>query len=72
MDWKKWFAENAALQCANWTPNYTVNVEDMYQAFKARLAAELLVDTPATTHYGILQDIVLTEYANREKNANLD
>ena len=31
-------------------------LEELYQAFKARLKDELMVDVPGTSHYGLLAD----------------
>lgn len=31
-------------------------IEELYQAFKARMIAELVVDVPGASHYGRLED----------------
>lgn len=37
---------------------FTASVEDLYQAFKERLIAELLVDHPDLRSYGLLTEAV--------------
>lgn len=37
---------------------WTASVEDLYQAFKERLVAELLVDHPDLRSYGLLVEAV--------------
>jgi len=49
MDWKDFFQYVEK-------EGSVYNIEELYQAFKARLIDELIVDVPNASHYGRLLD----------------
>jgi hypothetical protein len=51
MNWKEFFADNKSVTTDS---GDEMRVEDLYQAFKARLIAEIEVDVPHESHYGRL------------------
>lgn len=55
-DYKEFFEEHGDeyMMLAYQGTNGAATIEDLYQAIKARLMDELLVDVPHTGHYGIL------------------
>lgn len=58
MDWEKFFKEHEdyTVRAGYYKNSRTFSLEELYQAFKARLQQELMVDVPGTSHYGLLQD----------------
>lgn len=56
MDWEKFFKEHEDYTVAAgfYENRRDFSLEDLYQAFKARLMAEVLTDTHGTSNYGVL------------------
>lgn len=56
MDWEKFFLEHEdyRLTVSFYENRRSFSLEDLYQAFRARMMQEVHVDVPNTSHYGLL------------------
>lgn len=56
MDWEKFFKEHKdyTVMAGFYENRRDFSLEDLYQAFKARLRQELMVDVHGVSNYGLL------------------
>lgn len=58
MDWEKFFRdhEDYYVDAHFYENERKFTLEDLYQAFKARMQQELMVDVHGVSHYGLIVD----------------
>ena len=56
MDWDKFFKEHKdyTVLSSFYENRRDFSLEELYQAFKERIKAEMVVDVHGTSHYGVL------------------